>query len=169
MARVLATATPLPKGEVLGAGGGPNVSSNCLATAELFNPATGQWTTTGRMTTPHCNHSATLRANGQVLVAGGGNSTGFNSLNIAELFNPATGTWQATGSLAAIDRFPEAIALSGQAKPLLRSGAMRTSPMRAFATRPTIMAHIRIVTATANSRETHFPSQGSNLRYAPLC
>jgi hypothetical protein len=29
--------------------------------------------------------------------------------------------------------------------------------------------HIRIVTATANSRETHFPSQGSNLRYAPLC
>jgi hypothetical protein len=30
-------------------------------------------------------------------------------------------------------------------------------------------AHIRIVTATANSRETHFPSQGSNLRYAPLC
>jgi len=44
---------------------------------------------------------------------------------------------------------------------------MSTSPMRAFATRPTIMAHIRIVTATANSRETHFPSQGSNLRYAP--
>jgi len=100
VARVLATATPLPKGEVLGAGGGPNVSSNCLATAELFNPATGQWTTTGRMTTPHCNHSATLRANGQVLVAGGGNSTGFNSLNIAELFNPATGTWQATARLS---------------------------------------------------------------------
>ncbi len=121
MARVFATATPLPKAEVLGAGGGPNVSSNCLATAELFNPATAQWTTTGRMTTPHCNHSATLLANGQVLVAGGGNSTGFNSLNIAELFNPATGTWQATASLAAINRFPEAIALSCQAKPLLRA------------------------------------------------
>jgi hypothetical protein len=83
VARVFATAAPLPNGEVLVAGGGPNVSSNCLATAELLNPATGQWTTTGSMTTPRCNHSATLLANGQVLVSGG----------------PATGTWQATGSL----------------------------------------------------------------------
>jgi hypothetical protein len=101
------TATLLPNGQVLVAGGTPDFYS-CLATAELFNPATGKWTTTGSMTAARCFHAAALLPNGQVLVAGGdvadttcsnGICQSGDSLASAELYNPSTGTWQETGSL----------------------------------------------------------------------
>jgi hypothetical protein len=98
-ARVFATATLLPNGEVLVAGGAPALNGDCIASTELFNPATGKWKETGSMTVARCSHTAVLLPNGQVLVAGGNNVTNSNSLNSAELFNPATGSWQATGSL----------------------------------------------------------------------
>ena len=94
------TATLLSNGEVLLAGGGNgNYYSNpCTTLAELYNPAKGQWTVTGSMTSVRCAHTATLLPNGQVLVAGGNDDNG-NSLATAELYSPATGTWGATGSL----------------------------------------------------------------------
>ena len=95
------TATLLSNGEVLLAGGGSgnyNTRNPCTTLAELYNPATGQWTVTGSMTSVRCAHTATLLPNGQVLVAGGNDDNG-NSLATAELYSPATGTWGATGSL----------------------------------------------------------------------
>lgn len=62
-------ATLLPNGKVLVAGGVIKVVSNtvtCTQTAELYNPATGTWTTTGSMTKARGNHAATLLPNGQV-------------------------------------------------------------------------------------------------------
>ena len=93
------TATLLPNGQVLVAGGFNNGSE--LASAELFNPATGSWTPTGKLNTPRDSHTATLLPNGQVLVAGGnGNGSGSGSyLASVELFNPATGSWTPTGNL----------------------------------------------------------------------
>ena len=91
-------ATLLPNGEVLVAGGYLGVDSHYqpiyTATAELYNPSTGQWRTTGSMTVPRALHGATLLRNGQVLVAGGTNAT-----TSAELYDPSKGTWTATGSL----------------------------------------------------------------------
>ena len=96
--RVDHIATLLPNGEVLVAGGYLGVDSHYqpiyTATAELYNPSTGQWRTTGSMTVPRALHGATLLRNGQVLVAGGTNAT-----TSAELYDPSKGTWTATGSL----------------------------------------------------------------------
>jgi hypothetical protein len=99
VARVFATSTLLANGEVLVTGGAPALNGDCVASTELFNPATGHWKEAGSMTAARCSHTAVLLPNGQVLVAGGNNLTNSNSLSSAELFNPATGSWQATGSL----------------------------------------------------------------------
>jgi Kelch motif len=75
--RIDATATLLHNGQMLAAGGSGG-SSNALASAELYNPATGKFTPTGSMTTPRVGQSATLLNNGQVLVAGGSNAVAIN-------------------------------------------------------------------------------------------
>jgi N-acetylneuraminic acid mutarotase len=92
-ARQLHTSTLLPNGQVLVAGG---YNGGYLASAELYNPTTGTWTTTGSLNTARHRHTATLLSSGQVLIAGGYNGSYLAS---AELYNPTTGTWTTTGSL----------------------------------------------------------------------
>lgn len=104
VARTGHTMTLLTNGQVLVAGGEANSSATSTqARAELFNPATGAWTTTGSMHTARYLHAAALLSNGQVLVAGGLTPVGTNgdvtAVASAELFNPVTGTWSTTGSL----------------------------------------------------------------------
>src|SRR5205814_742837 len=90
------TATLLPNGRVLVAGG---CSNGVHARAELYDPATGLWTATGQMTTAREGHTATLLPNGTVLVAGGAKGGVDGILASAELYDPGTGLWTATGSM----------------------------------------------------------------------
>ena len=91
------TATLLPNGKVLVAGGFIG-GSGYLSSAELYDPASGNWTATGSLNNARSYHTATLLPNGKVLVAGGLGTDGvvFSS---AELYDPASGNWTATGSL----------------------------------------------------------------------
>jgi hypothetical protein len=72
--RAFATATLLPDGRVLVAGGGRGTGA--LATAELYDPVTGRFAPTGSMTTSRFSATATLLPSGQVLIAGGDNGPG---------------------------------------------------------------------------------------------
>ena len=85
------TATLLPNGKVLVAGGQTNL--NGLVSAEWYDPAAGTWRNTGSLGTARGRHTATLLTNGLVLVAGGNPTTASS-----ELFNPATGTWSPTAN-----------------------------------------------------------------------
>lgn len=93
--RELATATLLGNGEVLVAGGEhSNLVFPYISEAELYNPSTGKWTTTGSLNTGRFDHTATLLNNGQVLIAAGA-----PILASAELYDPSTGKFSVTGSL----------------------------------------------------------------------
>jgi N-acetylneuraminic acid mutarotase len=93
----------LQNGEVLVAGGS-NPTICCggappLASAELYDPATGTWTATSSMTTARNGLALVLLQNGEVLAVGGDQAPGSATPSTAELYNPATGTWTATGSM----------------------------------------------------------------------
>ena len=99
-ARAVHTATLLPNGKVLVAGG-IDASGHAVSSAELYDPTTGIWTATGNMTIARWQHTATLLADGKVLVVGGIDTTASNTtvLSSAELYDPHTGRWTATGSM----------------------------------------------------------------------
>src|SRR5437016_13703232 len=85
------TATLLSNGMVLIVGGerSSGSSSTLLATAELYDPATGTFTSAGSMDTARYQHTTTLLNNGMVLIAGGSNA----NINFAsaELYDPEIG------------------------------------------------------------------------------
>jgi invasion protein IalB len=115
VARTNQTATLLPSGKVLLAGGwdgtvlltipksykhstvGVN-QSGIFADSEIYDSSTGVWTETGPLADGRFLHTATLLPNGKVLVAAGADPNGF--LSTSEMFDPSTGVWTATGSLA---------------------------------------------------------------------
>jgi hypothetical protein len=92
-----AAAVLLPSGKVLVAGGATNTSLATIRTAELYDPATGAWISTGSMSQERQSFTLTLLPSGKVMAAGG---TGTNGpVASAELFDPASGAWTSTGSL----------------------------------------------------------------------
>jgi WD40 repeat protein len=96
----LHTATLLPNGKVLIAGGSSDGSTD-LASTKLYDPVTGTFAATVSMTAARSAHTATLLPNGKVLIAGGSYYTGqyFQALASAELYDPSAGTFAATGSM----------------------------------------------------------------------
>ena len=93
-ARYHHTATALPSGKVLVAGGALG-----LTTAELYDPATRRFTEAATdMTTGRTQHTATLLPDGRVLVAGG-RVVGLSDRSAAELYDPKTGKFTPTGPM----------------------------------------------------------------------
>jgi len=93
-AHAMHTATLLPNGEVLIAGG-MDANGKPQALVEIYNPASGKFTPTGSMNLARREHRATLLQNGQVLITGGLDAQE-RILAVAELYDPATGKFALT-------------------------------------------------------------------------
>ena len=97
------TATLLPNGSVLVAGGvtngfnpAPGSNNQVTDTAELYNPSTGTFSLTNPMQEARATHFAALLSSGQVLIGGGWGATETS----AELFNSVTGSFVFTGGMS---------------------------------------------------------------------
>ncbi len=99
----------LQNGKVLIAGGngcqcGDSRGGETYASAELYDPSTGAFTSTGSMNVPRGGAGASLLPDGRVLIAGGGLNparyTGSDDPSTtAEIYDPTTGTWTMTDNL----------------------------------------------------------------------
>jgi hypothetical protein len=100
-AREAQTATLLPDGRVLVAGGADR--GVFTASAEIYDPAVGGWAVTSPLAFARGIHTATLLPEGTVLVTGGNHNTSAAPttvpLSTSEIYDPAGGIWLPTGSL----------------------------------------------------------------------
>ncbi|QES10364.1 Kelch-like protein 17 [Streptomyces venezuelae] len=116
-ARRLHSTTLLADGRVLVTGGFTGANAypvRPLDTAEVYDPASGDWSPAGRLREARCGHSATLLPDGSVLVAGGTGRRSADSertLYSAELFDPALPGWSKAADMTDARSFHPAAAL----------------------------------------------------------
>lgn len=146
--RAFHTATQLADGRVLlvgGAGTYGDASSEAAGAlrlqatnrAEIYDPATGEFTGTGSLSTARMFHTATLLADGRVVVAGGVNDAVIypvsetnpfpvrpkvSATSILEVWDPATGIFSPAGADEAGPRLFHAAVLTREGDLLLTGG-----------------------------------------------
>jgi hypothetical protein len=102
--RFAAAMALLPSGKVLYAGGyDGNAAGPTYDSAELFDPASSTWSSTGSMAALRAGLTLTPLVTGpnagKVLVTGGGQRIGLTVEARCELYDPATGSFTLTGQL----------------------------------------------------------------------
>jgi WD40 repeat protein len=115
------TATQLPSGKVLIAGG----TTGASGVAELFEPSTGTFTLTATMRRYRAHHAAALLASGRVLLAGGSEDDLVDGVkhSTSEIYDPDTGTFSDAAAMPGSYPRPTAtLLLSGD---VLFTGAER--------------------------------------------
>ncbi len=118
--RISPTATLLNNGKVLVTGGGiGGVISDVttLNTAELYDPATKTFASTGNMNAHRYGHTATLLQDGTVLVVGG------STIVSAEIYNPGTGIFTPTTGAPNFQRFFHSATLLNDGTVLIAGGS----------------------------------------------
>ena len=134
------TATLLLTGKVLVTGGVGNIGSQCEdgngpveSSAEIYNPSSGSFASTGTMAKARSGHTATLLANGKVLIVGGTDESFVAGVKTAELYDALTSMFSSTGSVSTA-RSGHTATLLANGKVLIAGGIDRTNPNSPAAT-----------------------------------
>ena len=129
VARVIHTATRLPDGRVLIAGG---TELAPLASAERYRPDLGAFEPAGVMSVSRYGHSATALEDGSVLMAGGFQGVGQAARDTAEIYDSTGSVFVSTGHLAVARYFHTSTRLN-DGRVLLAGGQGNGQPFIAAA------------------------------------
>ena len=130
--RCAETATLLPNGKVLFAGG--QTLGVVTATAELYDPISGTFASTGSMSVARSGHTAVLLPNGMVLIAGGEDcNSACVYYSSAEMYDPTSGTFSPTAGNLATPYAGAAAVLLNTGKVLLAGGSPDGTNLNSFA------------------------------------
>ena len=129
IARARAMSTLLSDGTVLVAGG-QDANGAAIASAEIYNPATGMWSQTASLPLPVTQATSTLLGNGNVLVAGGltGAAGSLVPTSASEIYNPVTRSWSPTSLPLLNATYAGGAALLAFGKVLYAGGFTSTGP-----------------------------------------
>jgi hypothetical protein len=105
--------------------GGLRAKGEILRSAEIFDPATGEFRPTGNMTVPRYKHAAAVLRDGRVLIVGGSDGKRERTSS-TEIFDPATGRFS-PGPRLRWPRYklPDAVAVLPSGAVLVAGGAVR--------------------------------------------
>jgi hypothetical protein len=120
--RILSTATLLQDGRVLVVGG---IASDrtAVASAEIWDPATRQFSPAGTLARPRIGHAATLLEDGRVLIVGGEGGREAVPASPTEVWDPATGAFTTVGTMPALPSGLTATTLTDGRVLIVRSDA----------------------------------------------
>ncbi len=109
---------------IVGGGSGHYPSQTVYRSAELYDPATGKFTSTGPMAVARHKHAAVLLSSGKVLVVGGSDNRDWHGeYSSAEVYDPATNAFSATGAMnTARFKLPDAVVLLPNGRVLIAGG-----------------------------------------------
>ena len=141
--RADAATSLLQSGKVLTAGGYNNTGNNnpntYLNSAEIYDPFTGQWSSTSSISgTVGIPTNPVMLTNRDVLIA-----------NDAQFFVPNTGSWAATGALPTLTGPPTKAALLGNGNALGSGGECKSTKFYSCHNAPTAVAYL--YSASGNS------------------
>lgn len=132
-----ASSTLLLDGRVLVVGGCVTAGTTCdtaLASAEIYDPATGTWSPTGSLADARWGHTATRLRDGRVLIAGGVDETNVTN-RFAEVFDPAaaggTGAFSSPGGTMRAGRYLHTANMLPSGQVLFVGGATASSKQSA--------------------------------------
>jgi N-acetylneuraminic acid mutarotase len=113
IARSFASSIVLPgTGQVLIADGWPYVSNSITSEAELYDPTSGTWATTGSLIPARYNYSLEPGASSGTAVAFGGSTSNvdqpFQPTASTQVYEEVTGTWMSVGNMT-IPRWQAAV------------------------------------------------------------
>ena len=162
--RAGAAYTALPDGRVMVAGGNfGRIWPFCDSTAEIYDPSTDVWTSTGSMAEVRRDGTATVirmpDGSRRVLAAGGHDNRGGGVLSSAELYDPATNSWTATGSMTTARTGHTATLMTANGLVLVTGGFDGTAPVSSAEIYDPATGTWTAVNSMATARSSHTATQ----------